>query len=218
MLLNRKKINRFARWGAIVLAVVFLLSFVLLGVGSSTAGNVFSGCEGSNEINNLSSFEDREQYFLDQLEANPEDGVVMLQLSALYADDSVGRYEDAITWLGKYVELNPDDVDARLRIANIYILDLGDPESAVAVLVDVTARAPDNADAFRLLGLAQRQAGQNQAAILSWNRYLELDPDSSNADLIREEIEKLKALPPVTEPGATLPGTENVQVPVEPAP
>ncbi len=80
MLLDRKKINRYARWGAIILAVVFLLSFVLLGVGSSSAGNVFSGCEGTNQISSLSSFEDREQYYLDQLEANPEDGVVMLQL------------------------------------------------------------------------------------------------------------------------------------------
>lgn len=218
MLLDRKKINSLARWGAIILAVIFLLSFVLLGVGSSSAGNVFSGCDGTNDITSLSSFEDREQYYLGQLEQNPQDGVVMLQLSALYADDSVGRYQDAITWLNKYIELNPDDIDARMRIANIYILDLGDSESGVAVMTEVTAMAPENADAFYLLGLAQREAGQNEAAILSWNRYLELAPDSANADLIRQEIEKLAALPPVTETEETVPGTEDIQVPQAPSP
>ncbi len=105
-----------------------------------------------------------------------------------------------------------------MRIANIYVLDMGDAESAVAVMTEVTAMAPDNADAFYLLGLAQREAGQNQAAILSWNRYLELAPDSANADLIRQEIEKLAALPPVTSQETALPGAENIQVPAEPSP
>ena len=105
-----------------------------------------------------------------------------------------------------------------MRIANIYITDLNDPQAAVTVMTEATALAPQNAQAFYLLGLAQRQAGQNQAAILSWNRYLELAPDSGNADLIRQEIEKLAALPPVTESGGTVPGTEGVQTPGTPAP
>ncbi len=218
MMLDRKKINRLTRWSAIILAVVFLLSFVLLGVGSSTMGDVFAGCNGTKSISSTSSFSDREKYYLAQIEDNPQDDAAMLQLANLYGDNSVGRYQDAITWFNRYLELNPDDVNVRMRIANIYINDLNDPQAAVTVMTEATTLAPQNAQTFYLLGLAQRQAGQNQAAILSWNRYLELAPDSSNADLIRQEIEKLAALPPVTEPGGAIPGTEGVQAPGTPAP
>lgn len=219
MLLDRKKINRLTRWAAIILAIVFLLSFVLLGVGSSSAGNVFSGCDGSNEITSQSSFQDREEYYMEQLQLNPQDDVVMLQLAALYGDDSIARYQDAINWFNKYLELNPEDVDTRLRIASIYIFDLGEAQSAVAVLTEATQLEPDNADAFLQLGLAQRESGQNQAAILSLSRYLELSPGSANADDIRKEIETLSTLPAVEEPPAeTVPGAGDVQIPVTPVP
>lgn len=218
MLLDRKRINRYTRWAAIILAVVFLLSFVLLGVGSSSAGNVFSGCDGTSQPTSQSSVEDREKYYLEQLEANPEDGPSILALANLYADDGVGRYNDAVDWLGKYVALNPDNVDVRIRMAAIYSQKLGDPDTAIAILAEATTIAPDNANAFLQLGLAQRDAGQNQAAILSLNRFLELDPTNSSADQVRQEIQRLSALPPVTETETTLPGTEDIQVPAEPTP
>lgn len=207
MLLDRKKINRLTKWSAIVLAAVFLLSFVLLGVGSSSAGNVFSGCSGSGSISNSSSFEDREQYYKNLLEENPQDTASMLALVSLYTDQSVGRYQDAINYLNQYLALRPDDINAKLRVASIYINNLGDNLAAITVLNEVTAAAPDNADAFLQLGLAQKNAGQNQAAILSLNRYLELAPSSSNADLVRQEIEKLSAEPAATSPESTAPVT-----------
>jgi tetratricopeptide (TPR) repeat protein len=210
MLLDRKKINRLTRWSAIILAVIFLLSFVLLGVGSSSAGNVFSGCNGNGSISSSSSFEDREKYYLNQLSDNPQDGSAMLALVSLYSDETIGRYDDAITYL------NPNDIDAQLRIAAIYINNLADYETAISELNQVTAAAPTNADAFYLLGLAQRQAGQNQAAIMAWNHYLELAPNSANADLIREEITKLSAEPAVTQTTGTIPGSGVIQVPEAP--
>jgi tetratricopeptide (TPR) repeat protein len=218
MMLDRKKINKLTRWSAIILAVVFLLSFVLLGVGSSSMGSVFSGCSGSGSINSSSSFEDREAYYKQLIEENPQDDASMLQLANLYSADDIARYQDAIDWFNSYLELKPNDVNVRIRIANIYLNDLADADSAVAVMTEATTIAPDNPDGFYMLGLAQRQAGQNQAAILSWNKYLELAPDSSNADLIRREIEKLEALPPTSGTETTIPGTEGIQVPQTPAP
>lgn len=218
MLLDRKRINRYTRWAAIILAVVFLLSFVLLGVGSSSAGNVFSGCNGTSQPGSQNSLEDREQYYLDQLQADPQDGASMLALANLYADDGVARYEDAIQWFNKYLELNPENVDVRIRVAAIYSTKLGQSDQAIAILTEATTIAPTNANAFLQLGLAQRDAGQNQAAILSLSHFLELDPTNSSADAVRQEIEKLSALPAVTETETTLPGTEGVQFPAEPTP
>ncbi len=217
MLLDRKKINRMTRWGAIILALLFLLSFVLMGVGSGTGLNVFAGCS-KGSISSNSSFSDKEKYYLDQLEENPEDTDAMLALVALYSDNSIGRYEDAISYLEKYLELNPSDIDARLRIAAIYINDLSDPQSAIPVLMEATSAAPDNAQAFYLLGLAQRDAGQNQAAIVTWGHYLEMAPDSANADIIRQEIERLKTLPATTPQQQTIPGVEGVKTEEVPTP
>lgn len=205
MLLDRKKINRLTKWSAIILAAVFLLSFVLLGVGSSSAGNVFSGCSGSGSISASSSFEDKEQYYKDQLADNPQDTNAILALVSLYSDDSVGRYQDAIDYLYKYLELQPNDLDAKMRIASIYINKIGDNQAAIVVLNEVTAAAPDYADAFLQLGLAQKNAGQTQAAILSLNRYLELAPNSANADLVQQEIDKLMSAPATTTPEETAP-------------
>jgi predicted Zn-dependent protease len=173
MLLNRKRINRFTRWAAIILAVTFALGTVFLGVGSST-GNIFSGCsnEPASQISASSSFEDREAFYLDQINQNPQDKDSMLQLVSLYSDDSVGRYNDAITWLNNYLLQDPKNNDVRLRIARLYMDKLGNNEAAVTTLNEITTADPNNAMAYLLLGQAAKNAGQNQTAILAWSKYL----------------------------------------------
>lgn len=205
MLLDRKKINRITRWFAISMAIIFALGTVLLGVGSKT-GNIFSGCSKSSpgSISASSSWEDREKYFLDQLGQNPQDKDAMLQLVTVYTDESVGRYDDAILWLNKYLEMDPKNTDVRLRIARIQ-MDKMDYAGAVKVLNDATAQDPNNAMAFLLMGQAAKGANQNQTAILAWNRYLELAPNSEYASLIKDEIAKLSAQPASTTATTTVP-------------
>lgn len=218
MLLDRKKINRIARWGAIILALIFLLSFVLMGVGSSAAGNFLAGCarSGPAGITPTSSFEDKEKYYMDQIGQNPQDNFSMLQLANLYADDSIGRYNDAISYLDRYLEIDSRSVDIRLRKASIQLNKSNDYQGAVNTLTEATALAPDNAMAFLQLGQAAKSAGQNQIAILAWNRYLELAPGSEYASLIRDEIAKLATLPPVTSPTPTASGSAGTPPPQAP--
>jgi len=143
----------------------------------------------------------------------------MLALANLYADDGVGRFDDAIQWFNSYLVLDPKNVDIRLRIAGIYVNKIQNNEAAVKVLTEVTTMAPDNAKAFLLLGQAAKSAGQNQTAILSWNRYLELAPTSEYATLIKDEIAKLATLPAVTTPQtSTVPGSPGTSTPVSPTP
>ena len=70
-----------------------------------------------------------------------------------------------------------------------------------------------NAFAFFKLGEAAKNSGQNQVAILSWTKYLELNPNDPNARLIKDEIAKLVALPPVTTQQTTVPGSPGPQFP-----
>ncbi|MHB8859926.1 MAG: tetratricopeptide repeat protein [Thermoleophilia bacterium] len=225
MLLDRKRINRWTRWFAIVLVVVFALGTVFLGVGSKT-GNIFAGCAKGAPSASSKSFEDREAYYKDQISQNPQDNVSMLALANLYADDSVGRYDDAITWFNNALALDPGNADLQLRIASIYMNKTQNYDAAVKLLTDLTAKAPDNANAFLYLGQAAKSAGQNQTAILAWTRYLALAPTSEFAATIKDEITKLSTLPAVTPPptstvpgtsGATLPGSPGASLPSTPA-
>ena len=70
-----------------------------------------------------------------------------------------------------------------------------DYAAAVKVLNEATTLQPTNEMAFLLLGQAAKSAGQNQTAILAWNRYLELAPNSEYSSLIRDEITKLATEP-----------------------
>ncbi|MCL4310341.1 MAG: tetratricopeptide repeat protein [Actinomycetota bacterium] len=193
MLLDRKKINRISRWFAIALATIFALSGILLGVGSKVGGNIFAGCAQSTpSADSQSSVGDRESYFLTQLKQNPKDTDAMLQLANLYAGSNVKRYQDAITWFNKYLQIVPNSAEVRLRMGSIYMTDLNDPASAVKVLTDATKIDPGNADAYVQLGLAAKAALQNQVAIQAWNKYLQLQPNGSYAADIKNQINQLE--------------------------
>ncbi|MFA5801711.1 MAG: tetratricopeptide repeat protein [Thermoleophilia bacterium] len=216
--MDRKRINRWTRWFAIILAIMFALGTVFLGVGSST-GNLFSGCSGnsSSSINSSSSLEDREAYFKELIIQNPQDKDSMLALANLYAGDDVGRYDDAIVYYNNYFTVSPQSIDVMLLLGKTE-MKKGDNEAAVKTLSQATQTAPTNAYAFFMLGQAAKSAGQNQTAILAWSRFLELSPNDNNASLIKEEITKLTALPAVTPQTSTVSGSPGTSVPVTPAP
>jgi len=214
MLLDRKKINRFTRWFAIIMAIVFALGTVLLGVGSKT-GNIFSGCAGkSSTINANSSLEDREAYYKDLIQQNPQDTDAMLALANLYSTSDVARYADAITYYNMYLALTPNNLDALMLLGRSQ-LSVGDNEGAVKTLTQVTTLAPTNSYAFLQLGLAAKGAGQNQTAILAWSKWLEMNPTDSNAQAVKDEIANLATKPAVEPKTTTVPGTEGTQAPAE---
>lgn len=204
MLMDRKRINRWTRWFAIILAITFAFGTVLLGVGSKT-GNLFSGCSKStsSSIDSSSSLEDREAYYKELITQNPQDKDSMQALANLYASDDVGRYDDAIVYYNNYLTVSPQSIDVMLLLGKTE-MKKGDNEAAVKALSQATQAAPANAYAFFMLGQAAKSAGQNQTAILAWSRFLELSPNDTNASLIKEEITKLTALPAVTPQTSTV--------------
>lgn len=219
MLLDRKRINRLARWFAIILALTFAFGTVFLGVGSST-GDVFLGCDKSTptSISSSSSFEEREAYYKAQIEDNPVDTDSMMALANLYTDPSVTRYDDALAYYSKALELDPTNTSTIVLIGKVN-MNKGDYAAAVEALNLATQAAPTDAYNFFLLGQAAKAAGQNQTAILAWSHYLEMNPNDPNAALITEEITKLAALPAVTTTQNTaVPGSPGTSVPVTPTP
>jgi hypothetical protein len=205
LLLDRKKIRKWAKWVALGLAIVFAVSFVFIGVGQGGGGfnlsEIFSGGGCSSEDGDTTEVADTElQQRLDALEADPTDTEVLLWLADYYESlydasqgSSTESADSAIDYLQKAIEADSSLTEAYVDLADLHIR-LGDYTEAARVLNEATAVSPDEPDVYLLLGRAQKAAGRTGEAILAWQKYLELVPsDSRQAGAIRDELEKMMA-------------------------
>lgn len=196
MLLHRKQINKWAKWVALVLAIVFAVSFVAMGVGSGTGLNWSSlwGGGGGQSNAGAQSPDQQIEEFEARLVENPDDAEALLGIANLYA--ALGRQDLAASYLEKLAALEPGKGEIHMRLAGIYLSpEVQDNRAAVRVLQEATALDSNNAEAFLQLGVAERGVGNVTGAILAWNRYLELDPEGQMADTVREQIEQMAPKP-----------------------
>lgn len=199
MLLDRKRINRWAKWVALGLALVFGLSFVFMGVGTginldwtSLWDFVGNGNAGTNVA--ASGPDARIKAFEATLAADPNNVDALVGIAAEYS--SLQEPLKAAEYLEKAAVVAPDNLDVLMRLAAIYMApDSRDYQAAVRVLNQATMLDTSNAQAFLQLGAAERGAGNVSATIMAWNRYLQLEPEGDMADTVRAE---LTAMSPTT--------------------
>lgn len=201
MLLDRKKIRRWAKWIALGLAIAFAIGFLLFGIGGSgvSVSEIFnSGCS-SDSTDTTDVVNDQVQQWLDALAADPTDTIAMLGLADYYEglfDASQGSSTESAASAAQYYE---DALAADPTLKEVYIdlgklyLKRGLYTDAARILNQATAVDPDNPDVYLYLGTAQKEAGNTGEAILAWEKYLELDPDSRQAAAISTELETLTA-------------------------
>jgi tetratricopeptide (TPR) repeat protein len=105
-----------AKWVFVMLAFVFALSFVVFGVGSGSSGisqvidDFFSGTSATGS--SLSSLQK-------QTEKHPKNATAWLNYANKLEAD--GRDDDAATALQTYTKLRPNDQNALLQLAGIYL-------------------------------------------------------------------------------------------------
>ena len=203
MMLDRDKITFWTRLGAIVLAVIFVGSFVVMGVGSNVPLNLLDLLGGSS-----SAQEDQQQTTSSQeqitqaqqeLEEDPENPKIIRRLAGLYIQN--GQTDEAAEVLEKGREVAPEDPVIPLYLGQAYERDAqaqtdedarqtaykqaGDAYAAAAEL------QPEKPQAYLAAGQAYEQAGDKGRAIQYWNDYLELAPDGEQADAVKERIASL---------------------------
>jgi len=101
----------------VLLAVVFIFSFVLLGVGSGSNGisDALQNFFGSNTGSSVSSqIDDKQQ----AVERSPKDVSLYLDLAGLYQSDN--QEAKALVTLRKAQKVAPKNLDVLTRIASIY--------------------------------------------------------------------------------------------------
>jgi tetratricopeptide (TPR) repeat protein len=203
LLLDRRKIRRWAKWIALALAIIFALGFLFLGIGFGGAGfnlsELFNGGCDSGSTTASTETNAELQKWLDAVAADPADTASMLKIAAYYgslykASDgtSAESADSAIEYYKKALAVDPNLKETYLTLAKLYI-DMGSYSDAAAILNQATAVDPQNPDVYFYLGRAQKSAGNTGAAILAWQKYLELAPDTKLADSVRTELEKMMA-------------------------
>jgi len=145
-------------------------------------------------------------------ERRPDVYLILEQALRLYPGDYVlqalggfyyqngGRYEEALACRAAALSLRPDDLAARVKVADS-LQSLGRLDKALNVLRICTAVDPSNAEANYLMGLSQFLLGDNPGALASLTRALQLRDDPNwrsdlhaaqffNGLITREDIEK----------------------------
>jgi cytochrome c-type biogenesis protein CcmH/NrfG len=201
LLLDRKRIRKWAKWVALVLAIVFAASFLFLGVGYGGAGfdlsRIFQG--GCTETTVPQQVTDTELEGLKtQLAAAPQSTELMIKIAehykSLYSSSSpdAQNLSNAAEYYEQALKADPGLKEVYLDLAKVY-LQSGSYADAARVLNAATSVDPDNPDVYYYLGRAQRDAGKKGEAILAWQKYLQLVPDGKKADSVRSELAKLMA-------------------------
>jgi cytochrome c-type biogenesis protein CcmH/NrfG len=193
VLLDRKRINKWSKRVALALAIVFGLSFVLLGVGSGTGVNwsdLWTSLSGGTANTAAGAPADKIKGYQAQLATDPNNYDALIGIAAQY--QLLQRLPEAATYYERAIKIKPDQVDPQIKVVAIYMdPSVADNQSAIRVLNQLTTLQPTNAQAFLQLGIAQRNAGNTNAAILAWNRYIVLDPNSDMAKTVAAQIKQL---------------------------
>ncbi len=204
MMLDRDKITFWTRLGAIVLAAIFVGSFVFMGIGTNISYNLFELLGGGQNqpAGQTTGPEDQIERAQADLEENPDNPRTMRRLAGLYIQ--AGRTDDAIEVLERGREVAPDDPYIPLLLGQAHDrkaqaqTDEGERQATYARAGDSYVAAAEvqegedrKAQAYLLAGQAYEQAGDDGRAIQYWNDYLDLEPEGEQADAVRERIQTL---------------------------
>src|SRR5215210_138503 len=205
MMLDRDKITFWTRLGAIVLAVIFVGSFVFMGVGSNVNLNLLDLLGGNSgaqeEQQQTTSSQEQIAQAQQELEENPENPKTIRRLAGLYIQN--GQTSEAREVLERGREVAPDDLVISLYLGQAYEREAqaqtdeekrkatyeqaGDAYAAAAEL------QPEKPQAYLAAGQSYEQAGEKGKAIQYWNDYLKLEPNGEQADAVKERISSLLA-------------------------
>jgi cytochrome c-type biogenesis protein CcmH/NrfG len=192
LLLDRKRINKWAKWVALALAIIFAASFLFLGVGYGGAGfNLSSLFTDNKESTNTTLTVDQKVVALEaKLQQNPKDVTTLLELATIYQQNN--DLLRAASYLDRVIAADPTQKDVYLRLATIYLnQEINEYAAAVSVLNKAVSVDPNNPDVYLKLGIAQNALGNTSGAVLAWQKYLALAPNDSMASVVREQLDKL---------------------------
>ena len=201
MMMNRDRIGFWVRLVSILLAAIFIISFVFLGVGTNISYNIFDLFGNQDQPKHQNQTPGPEQQIAaaeKDLKKDPKDPEKIKDLAYLYY--TAGRYDEAIQVLQQGQKDVPKDEEIPALLGQIYTQqaqtasgkEKEELESKAADAFAASAKAqPDNAEAYLMAGQAYDQAGQPAKAIEYYNQYLDRAPKGKDAARVKDRISAL---------------------------
>ncbi len=204
MMLDRDKISFWVRLVAIALAVIFVGSFIFMGIGTNINYNLFDLLSGGSEQQQqeqaqTTGSEEQIARAEQELEENPEDPKIIRRLAGLYLEN--GQTDRATEVLKEGRGVAPEDPVIPVYLGQAYerkaqgLTDEEERQATYEQAGDAYATAAelqeDKPQMYLLAGQAYEQAGEKSKAIQYWNYYLELEPEGEQADAVKERIDSL---------------------------
>lgn len=179
MLLDQKRTKRIVQVAAIVTSIAFAGTiFVVMGLIFFGGGN----SPEQDQINELKGIVDD----------RPQDPDAWQQLASAYIAGE--QHQEAVAAAIRSVDLAPKSYRNVSTLA-LALQSAGNPQGAVDALEDFTARNPKNAEAFLQLGQSAAQIGRTNVARLAYQRFLELEPNSTQAEFVQAQLAELTGSP-----------------------
>jgi tetratricopeptide (TPR) repeat protein len=105
--------------------------------------------------------------------------------------EATPRYQQAIDYYEKYLEVNPNNADVRTDLGIAYF-EKGDSDIAIANFNQVIAANPQHAKAWFNLGYVSDSSGKKAEAIKAWKQYLKIESSGPNADYAKSRLKELE--------------------------
>ena len=201
MMMNRKRLGRVMAVAAVVLAAFFLLSSVLMGLGTNVSYNLFDLIGGQNQSQQQDqgpSPQDAIEEAEKDLKNNPKDPDAITDLAVLYAQN--GRYDDAAKVLRDGRKAAPKNAEIPAFLGAVYqqqAAGVGPEEQkklygeAGDSFAAATELDPKNEDLYASAGQSYDQAGETAEAIKYYNGYLDLEPEGQQSEEVKARIAAL---------------------------
>src|SRR5918993_4473165 len=202
MMMNRERLSFWIRLVSILLAAIFIISFVFLGVGTNIQYNIFdlfgNQDQPSQQQDQTPGPEQQIAAAEKDLKKDPKDPEKIKDLAGLYY--TAGRYDEAVRVLQKGQEVAPKDEEIAAFLGQIYSQqaqtasgkEKEELEDKAADAFAASAEAqPDDADAYLVAGQAYDQAGPAPEAIEYYNEYLDRAPKGEEAAQVEGRISAL---------------------------
>ena len=202
MMMNRKRLGRVMAVVAVILAAFFLLSSILIGLGTNVSYNLFDLIGGQKQQAQQPDQGPTPQDAIDEakkdLEQNPKDPDAVTDLAGLYAQN--GQYDEAAKVLKVGRERVPNNAEIPALLGAVYAqqaagVEPKEQKELYAKAGDSFAAAAEkegeDEDLYLQAGQSYDQAGEPAEAIKYYNGYLDLEPEGDQAGAVKDRIAAL---------------------------
>ena len=105
----------------------------------------------------------------------------------------IGHWTGAESDFRRAAELKPDSIDFRMNLAHT-LLQMEQPDEALALADAEIARDPENATAWTVRGWSHSQQGDLNTALTDYSKAIEVGPDYASAYFLRAQAFEAKGL------------------------